>query len=184
MNETTAGSSIARTEGRQPAGTRNDPIEIDEVNAGIIEILQENGRASFRQIAGRLGVSEATIRARYARLLEADVLHVTAVTDPLRLGFDVMAIVGVRASGAAMPLAQELAAWPEVSYVVLTAGRFDLLIEVVCADRAAFLDLSNRVRLLPGAQSTESFMYLGLEKQKYNWGAKVVVPSSDAEGTG
>jgi Lrp/AsnC family transcriptional regulator for asnA, asnC and gidA len=162
-----------RAETRDARGPQAEDVEIDLLNAGIIEALQENGRESFRSIAERLGVSEATIRTRYARMRAAGVLHVTAITDPLGLGFDVMSMVGVRTDGDAGSVASEIAGWREISYVALTAGRFDLLVEVVCEDREAFLRITSRLRALAGVRETESFMYLRLEKQKYDWGTKV-----------
>jgi Lrp/AsnC family transcriptional regulator for asnA, asnC and gidA len=141
------------------------------VDKSIIEALQKNGRDSFRGIASRVGVSEATIRARYARLCEDNILQVTGVTNPLGLGFDAMAMVGIRAAGAPQPVADEIAKWDEAGYVVITAGQFDLLVELVCADRRHLLELTNRIRALDGVVSTESFLYLELWKQLYDWGA-------------
>jgi Lrp/AsnC family transcriptional regulator for asnA, asnC and gidA len=143
--------------------------KIDELDRRLIEALQENGRESFRSIAARLGVSEATIRARYARLTADDILQVVGVTNPLGLGFD-QAMVGIRTSGAPDAVAEELAGWAEADYVVVTAGRFDLLVEVVCSDRHELLALTNRMRALDGVVSTESFLYLDMVKQLYDWG--------------
>ena len=146
---------------------------VDELDRRIIEALQENGRDSFRRIAGMLGVSEATVRARYARLTSEGVLQVVAVTNPLGLGFDAQAMVGIRTAGAPEPVADEIARWEEAGYVVVTAGQFDILVELVCADRRQLLDLTNRVRALDGVVSTESFLYLELWKQLYDWGARL-----------
>jgi Lrp/AsnC family transcriptional regulator for asnA, asnC and gidA len=143
--------------------------KIDELDRRLIEALQENGRESFRSIAARLGVSEATIRARYARLTADDILQVVGVTNPLGLGFD-QAMVGIRTSGAPDAVAEELAGWAEADYVVVTAGQFDLLVEVVCSDRHELLALTNRMRALDGVVSTESFLYLDMVKQLYDWG--------------
>ena len=107
-----------------------------ESTARIIEALQRNGREPFRRIAAGLGVSEATVRARYARLVDDDILQVTGVTNPLGLGFDAQAMVGVRTSGAPEPVAEEIARWDEAGYVVVTAGQFDVLVELVCASTA------------------------------------------------
>jgi Lrp/AsnC family transcriptional regulator, regulator for asnA, asnC and gidA len=152
------------------------PIEsarsIDAIDEQIIHALQENGREAFRRIAGRVGVSEATVRARYARLMSGNVLRVTGVTNPLALGFDGMAMVGIKVSGAPEPVADEVAHWPETSYVVITAGQFDILVELVCADRTGFRALTNRIRALPEVASTESFVYLEMCKQLYTWGAR------------
>jgi Lrp/AsnC family transcriptional regulator for asnA, asnC and gidA len=145
---------------------------VDVIDKGIIEALQGNGREAFRRIAGTLGVSEATIRARYAKLVEDDILQVTGVTNPLGLGFDAQAMVGVRTAGAPDRIADEIAQWPEASYVVVIAGQFDVLVELICADRRRLLDVTNRIRGLADVITTESFLYLELVKQSYDWGAR------------
>ena len=144
--------------------------QIDELDRSIIVALQANGRESFRGIAAQLGVAEATVRARYARLVADDILQVVGVTNPLGIGFDGMAMVGVKTSGAPEPVADEIATWQEADYVVVTAGQFDLLVEVVCTDRRELLDLTNRMRALDGVLSTETFLYLQMCKQLYDWG--------------
>ena len=145
---------------------------LDRVDQSIIEALQKNGRESFRRIAATIGVSEATVRARYSRLCDENILQVTGVTNPLELGFEAQAMVGIRTGGAPEPVADAIARWDEVDYVVITAGQFDILVEVVCADRRELLDLTNRIRALEGVASTESFLYLELWKQLY-WGARL-----------
>jgi Lrp/AsnC family transcriptional regulator for asnA, asnC and gidA len=166
-----------RSRSQATTSTRRGPVSrapgLDHVDKGIIEALQRNGRESFRRIAASLGVSEATVRARYARLCEQSILQVTGVTNPLGLGFEAQAMVGVRTTGPPEGVADEIARWDEADYVVVTAGRFDLLVEVVCSDRRALLDVTNRIRQLPGVVSTESFLYLELWKQLYDWGVGV-----------
>ena len=154
-------------------GAVSVPRSLDAVDQQIIEALQRNGRESFRRIAAGAGVSEATIRARYARLCDDDILQVTGITNPLGLGFDAQAMVGIRTAGPPEPVANEIATWDEAGYVVVTAGQFDILVELVCADRRQLLDLTNRIRALEGVASTESFLYLELLKQIYDWGARV-----------
>ena len=151
-------------------GPVSRPASIDRLDRQIIEALQENGREPFRQIAGQLGVSEATIRNRYARLCRENVLQVTGVTNPLGLGFDAQAMIGVKTSGPVEAVADEVASWREASYVVVAAGQYDLLVELVCADRRHLLEIINRMRALETVVSTESFMYLELWKQLYDWG--------------
>jgi Lrp/AsnC family transcriptional regulator for asnA, asnC and gidA len=158
-----------RTEERR--GAVGPGRELDPVDREIIEALQKNGRESFRRIAAEVGVSEATVRARYGRLCDENILQVTGVTNPLGLGFDAMAMVGIRTAGAPEPVADEIAQWQEAGYVVVTAGQYDILVELVCADRRQLLDLTNRLRSLDGIVSTESFLYLALWKQLYDWGA-------------
>lgn len=154
-------------------GAISRPRRIDALDTQIIEALQENGRDSFRRIAAQVGVSEATVRARYARLCSDDILQVVGVTNPLGLGFEAMAMVGVKTTGSPEVVADEIAGWPEASYVLVTAGHFDLLVEVVCADRRELLDLTNRIRGLDGVVSTETFLYLQMCKQLYDWGTRV-----------
>jgi len=157
------------------ADPRRGPVaparRVDELDRRIIEALQENGRESFRRIASLLGVSEATVRARYARLTGEGILQVVAVTNPLGLGFD-QALIGVKTSGAPDAVADEIARWPEADYVVVTAGQFDLVVEVVTADRRELLDLTNRMRALDGVVTTETFFYLEMWKQLYDWGTR------------
>ena len=157
----------------EPRGPVSLPRSLDAVDQGIIEALQRNGRESFRRIAAHLGVSEATIRARYARLCDDNILQVTGITNPLGLGFEAQAMVGIRTNGPPEPVANEIATWHEADYVVITAGQFDILVELVCADRRQLLDLSNRIRAIESVASTESFLYLELWKQIYDWGARV-----------
>ncbi len=160
-------------EAAAPRGPVVRARRVDAVDKGIIEALQRNGREPFRRIAGALGVSEATVRARYARLCDDNILKVTGVTNPLGLGFDAQAMVGVRTAGPPDAVADEISRWPEAEYVVVTAGQFDVLVELVCSDRRALLDVTNRIRSLDDVVSTESFLYLELWKQLYEWGAHV-----------
>jgi Lrp/AsnC family transcriptional regulator, regulator for asnA, asnC and gidA len=153
-------------------GPISAPPRIDALDQGIIEALQANGRESFRAIAARLGVSEATIRARYSRLCNEDILQVVGVTNPLGLGFE-QALVGVKTKGAPEPVADEIASWIEADYVVVTAGQYDLVVEVVATDRRELLELTNRMRALDGVVSTETFLYLQMVKQLYDWGTRV-----------
>ena len=152
-------------------GPVSAPRRIDELDQGIIEALQANGRESFRAIAARLGVSEATVRARYARLCNDDIVQVVAVTNPLGLGFE-QALIGVNTTGSPQPVADEIATWEEADYVVVTAGQYDLVVEVVARDRRGLLDVTNRMRALDGVVSTETFLYLDLVKQLYDWGTR------------
>jgi Lrp/AsnC family transcriptional regulator for asnA, asnC and gidA len=160
-------SSVAERRGPVRGSRR-----IDALDQGIIEALQANGRESFRRIADRLGVSEATVRARYTRLSADDILQVVGVTNPLGLGFE-QALVGIKTAGSPQPVADEIASWIEADYVVVTAGQYDLVVEVVAADRRGLLEITNRMRALEGVVSTETFLYLDLVKQLYDWGTPV-----------
>ena len=172
----TAARLEAQADTRRGAVRR--PRAIDDLDRGIIEALQENGRESFRAIAAHLGVSEATVRARYARLAADEIIQVVAVTNPLGLGFD-QALVGIRTNGPPDAVADEIAGWDEADYVVATAGQFDLIVEVVCSDRRELLDVTNRMRALDGVVSTETFLYLQMFKQLYDWGTRA--PDEEAD---
>jgi Lrp/AsnC family transcriptional regulator, regulator for asnA, asnC and gidA len=148
--------------------------DVSALDKRIIEHLQADGRRPFTQIAAELGVSEAAVRARTNRLVERGVLQVVGVTDPLRLGFEQMAMIGVRCEAERlMEVADEIAAFPEVDYVVVTAGSYDLLVETVAEDNEALLRfLAERLRRVPGVRETETFVYLRMVKQTYQWGTR------------
>jgi Lrp/AsnC family transcriptional regulator for asnA, asnC and gidA len=167
-----AAAKIDVLAGASRRGPVERPRRFDDLDRKIVEALQRNGRESFRAIASELGVSEATVRARYGRLVEDGILQVVAVTNPLGLGFEGMALVGVKTSGSPDPVAEEISSWEEADYVVITAGQFDLIVEVVCADRRTLLDLTNRMRALDGVVTTETFLYLEMVKQLYDWGTR------------
>ncbi|MCX6501868.1 MAG: Lrp/AsnC family transcriptional regulator [Microbacterium sp.] len=144
---------------------------LDDTSKRIIEQLQANGRRSYAEIGKAVGLSEAAVRQRVQRLTESSVMQVVAVTDPLQLGFHRQAMVGIRVSGDVRTVATELERIEAVDYLVLTAGSFDILAEVVCASDADLLELLNtRIRTLPGVLSSETFVYLELRKQSYDWG--------------
>lgn len=149
------------------------PAPLDETSKRIIEQLQEDGRRPYATIGKAVGLSEAAVRQRVQRLLDAGVMQIVAVTDPLQVGFARQAMIGVRVEGDMTAVADRIAELSEVDYVVVTAGSFDLLVEVVCEDDDHLLDLlTHRIRTLPGVRSTETFVYLKLRKQLYNWGTR------------
>ena len=144
---------------------------LDEVSKSIIEQLQQDGRRSYASIGKAVGLSEAAVRQRVQRLTEAGIMQIVAVTDPLQLGFGRQAMVGVHVEGAIQPVADALSALEEVIYVVMTAGTYDVLCEVVAASDEELLSLvSDGIRSIGGVRSTETFMYLKLAKQTYSWG--------------
>ena len=149
------------------------PPLLDEVSKRIIDQLQEDGRRPYAAIGKAVGLSEAAVRQRVQRLLESGVVQIVAVTDPLQVGFSRQAMIGLRTEGDLTEVADKLASMPEVDYVVVTAGSFDVLVEVVCEDDDDLLNLiSTRIRTIPGVVSTETFVYLKLRKQLYNWGTR------------
>ena len=155
----------------RPSGPKT--VQLDEVSKAIIEQLQGDGRRSYAEIGKAVGLSEAAVRQRVQKLTDAGVMQVVAVTDPLQLGFYRQAMVGIRVSGDTTVVAQALSELAAVDYVVLTAGSFDILAEVVCETDDDLIELLNReIRAIDGVQSTETFVYLKLQKQFYNWGTR------------
>jgi len=163
-------TSTARSRG----STGRSTDEVSALDKRIIEHLQQDGRRPFTQIAADLGVSEAAVRARTNRLVERGILQVVGVTDPLKLGFQQQAMIGVRCeSNRLLEVADAVSGFPEVSYVVVTAGAFDLLVEVVCENNEALLQfLAERLRAVDGVRDTETFVYLRMVKQTYQWGTR------------
>ncbi len=147
--------------------------QLDDVSKAIIEELQQDGRRSYAAIGKVVGLSEAAVRQRVQRLIEGGVMQVVAVTDPLELGFARQAMVGIRVTGPLDPVADKIAELVEVDYVVVTAGSYDLLVEVVCESDDHLLEvISDRIRAIEGVAATETFMYLRLRKQTYSWGVR------------
>jgi Lrp/AsnC family transcriptional regulator for asnA, asnC and gidA len=148
-------------------------VALDEVSKAIIGQLQEDGRRPYATIGKAVGLSEAAVRQRVNRLQETGVIQIVAVTDPMQVGFSRSAMVGIEVDGDMESVADTIAALPEVDYLVITAGSFDILAEIVCEDDDALLHIINRrIRALPGVRRTETFMYLTLRKQIYTWGTR------------
>ena len=154
------------------AGRGGHPMLLDAVAKQIIEQLQQDGRRSYAAIGKAVGLSEAAVRQRVQRLTDSGAMQIVAVTDPMMLGFRRQTMIGVRCSGDLERVAAQLAGMPEIDYVVITAGSFDLLIEVVCEDDDQLLEILSRVRSVPTVTTTETFVYLKLAKQTYSWGTR------------
>ncbi|MEN9970432.1 MAG: hypothetical protein RLZZ229_640 [Actinomycetota bacterium] len=152
---------------------RTKASQLDDVSKAIVEQLQIDGRRSYAEIGKKVGLSEAAVRQRVQKLTDSGVMQVVAVTDPMQLGFYRQAMIGVRCGGDTREIADAMAAMPEVDYVVMTAGSFDILVEVVCENDDDLIALLNsKIRILPGVTSTETFVYLKVAKQVYNWGTR------------
>ncbi|HET7325706.1 MAG TPA: Lrp/AsnC family transcriptional regulator [Nocardioidaceae bacterium] len=155
-----------------PRGRGNRNL-LDDVSKGIIEQLQQDGRRPYAAIGKSVGLSEAAVRQRVQRLIEGGVMQVVAVTDPMQVGLFRQAMIGIRVEGDLEPVADQIAEMREADYVVITAGSFDLLVEVYVEDDDHLLELiSKRIRAIPQVRSTESFVYLKLRKQTYQWGTR------------
>ena len=144
---------------------------LDEVSKAIVSQLQQDGRRSYAAIGKVVGLSEAAVRQRVQRLTDSGVMQVVAVTNPLSLGLRRMAMIGVRSAGPTDDIAKTLQAMTDIDYLVVTAGSFDFMCEVVVEDDGMLLNLTNRIRSVPGVLSTETFIYLDLVKQTFAWGA-------------
>jgi len=156
-----------------PKGDGGPHAELDPTDKAIIRALQLDGRAPYSKLGPAVGLSQAAVRQRVQRLIESGVMQVVAVTDPATLGFAVQAMVAISVSGDVRTVAATIEELAEVEYVVITAGRFDLLVEVVCTDTHHLLDVVNdRIRAIPNVSGTEVFTYLSLVKQTYSWGVR------------
>jgi Lrp/AsnC family transcriptional regulator for asnA, asnC and gidA len=152
---------------------RRGDVALDETSKQIIGQLQQDGRRAYAAIGKEVGLSEAAVRQRVHRLLEQGTMQIVAVADPAELGFARQAMVGINADGDLRPIADHLADMDEVSYVVVTAGSFDVLAEVIAESDDQLLDLlSRRIRSIPGVRSTETFVYLQIRKETYSWGVR------------
>jgi Lrp/AsnC family transcriptional regulator for asnA, asnC and gidA len=143
--------------------------ETDEIDIQIIDALRKDGRVAFAQIAEQLNVSPGMIRLRYNRLLEEGYLKVVAITNPLRMGFKTMAMIGIRAEGSKLlEVAEKISRLDEVIYLVISSGRFDLFAEVVCRDHEDLLRfITERLSAVDGVRETESFLQLKIAKEIY-----------------
>jgi Lrp/AsnC family transcriptional regulator for asnA, asnC and gidA len=136
----------------------------------IIGQLQQDGRRPYKVIGKAVGVSEAGVRQRVQWLIDSGVMQIGAVTDPMTLGFHQQIMIGIKCAGYLEQVAGQLASMDEIDYVVITSGSFDLLVEVVCEDDDHLLGILSRIRGVTTVTSTETFVYLKLRKQTYNWG--------------
>jgi len=149
------------------------PVVLDDVDKRLIEALQRDGRLPYTQLAQEVGLSEAAVRQRVRRLVDTGVTQIVAVTDPMTLGFRRMAMVGIRVDGDTRETAEAVAALPQINYLVIVAGSYDLLVEVVCENDDDLLELLNgELRRIPGVRSTETFTYLRICKETYTWGTR------------
>ncbi len=148
-------------------------IVTDDTDKAIVEALQEDGRLPYTRLGQMVGLSEAAVRQRVQRLIDTGAVQIVAVTDPLTLGFHRMAMIGLKVDGDLREVAAKIGLIPEVSYVVVTSGSFDLLMEVVCEDDDHLLNLLNdKVRAISEIRNTETFTYLRLFKQTFAWGTR------------
>ncbi len=169
----TSGSTRPQGEASTDSGIRDASGRLDERSKRIIEQLQQDGRRSYAAVARAVGLSEAATRQRVQRLLDEGVIQIAAVTDAEAVGFRRQAMLGVRVEGDVRSVAAKLSALPEADYVVICAGQYDLLVELICEDDEHLLAvIDDSIRAIPGVRSTETFVYLRLEKETYQWGTR------------
>lgn len=145
---------------------------IDQLDREIIRHLQNDGRMPYSQLGQLIGLSDAATRQRVSRLTASGVIDIVAVTDPVKIGLGYQALLGVTVTIDARKLANELGAIEDAVYVVMTAGRYDLIIELVCLDSDTFVEHLNHIRTIDGIDRVETFPYLGITKQTYDWGVR------------
>ena len=141
----------------------------DNIDLKILEALRGDGRVAFSQIAEQLGVSPGMIRMRYNRMVEMGFLKVVAITNPLRMGYEAMAMIGIRIEGKRMlEVAEQVAGFDEVVYLVVTSGRYDIMVEVFCRDHADLLRfITEKLYSIDGVRESESFLQLKIVKEVY-----------------
>jgi Lrp/AsnC family transcriptional regulator, regulator for asnA, asnC and gidA len=157
------------------------PARLDDIDRRIIAALQVEGRRPFSRLARDLGVSESSVRYRVKRLEDSGVVQVVGIADPLRIGFDLMALVGLKVQPGRMhEVVERMKALPETSYVAVTAGAFDLIAEVICRETAHFTELLiDRIQGIDGVADTQSFLVLQIHKMAYGWGVhEVATPAT------
>jgi Lrp/AsnC family transcriptional regulator for asnA, asnC and gidA len=143
---------------------------LDDVSRSIVSELQADGRRAYAQIGRSVGLSEAAVRQRVQKLVDTQAMQIVAIADPAQLGFARQGMLGIKTDGDPLAAADAIAKIDEVIYLVVTAGSFDLLCEVVAVDDDHLLQIISTLRAVPGVRSTETFVYLDITKQTYNWG--------------
>lgn len=145
------------------------PNDMDEIDRKIIEALQIDGRTAFAQIAQQLNVSPGMIRIRYNRLVELGFIQIIAITNPLNVGYNAMALIGIRVEGSKLLQAADLlATMQEVVYLVITSGRYDIMIEVMCTDQEDLLHfIVEKLSKVDGVKDSETFRHLKIKKEIY-----------------
>ena len=156
-----------------PKSASTRTATLDASSKDIISLLQRDGRKSYAEVGKAVGLSEAAVRLRVSKLTDAGIMQIVAVTDPSQLGFHRQAMIGIRVNGDARRVADTLKAIDQVDYLVLTTGRFDILAEIVCVDDHELREiLHGSIRTIDGVIDTETFTYLSLEKEHYDWGTR------------
>ena len=145
-------------------------VDLDDIDKAIIRELQVDGRAAYSRLAPLVGLSEAAVRQRVNRLQDRGVIQIVAVTDPVALGYPIMAMLGISVARALDATAEKISQIDSVDYTVITTGRFDVLAEVVCRDADHLVDVTDRIRDVDAVAAVEVMTYLRMVQQNYDWG--------------
>jgi Lrp/AsnC family transcriptional regulator for asnA, asnC and gidA len=173
MPKRTTNQGTTKVSERAASEASSSQITLDDIDRRIISLLQVDGRRPYGAVAEDVGLSEAAVRRRIQRLRDANVMQIVAITDPLQLGYGREALVGIRVHGDVRLVADKIASINEANYVVLTAGSFDIIAELLAVDDDDLVHLLNdSVRSIPGVTEVETFLYLKLAKQTFSWGTK------------
>ncbi len=165
--------SRAQRRADDDAPVRDSKGALDQVSKQIIEQLQQDGRRSYAAIARAVGLSEAATRQRVQRLIDERIVQIAAITDPSAIGFHRMALLGIKVEGEIRPVAEKLSALQEAEYVVICGGQFDILVELLCENDEHLLHtIDDSIRTIPGVATTETFVYLKVAKETYEWGTR------------
>jgi Lrp/AsnC family transcriptional regulator for asnA, asnC and gidA len=166
-----------------PPNPSRTPVRLDDADRRIIAALQTDGRRPYSRIAEAIGVSESVVRYRVGRLEQAGILQVVGIADPLKIGFDLMAMIGIKVTpGHVAHVCEAVTAFPETSYVAAIAGAYDVLVEVVCRDTAHFTELlTQRLHAVEGVADADSFLILEIHKMAYGWGVGEVAVVTEAQ---
>jgi Lrp/AsnC family transcriptional regulator for asnA, asnC and gidA len=164
-----------------PPNPQGPTLRLDDTDRRIIAALQADGRRPYSRIGKSVGVSESVVRYRVGRLEQGGILQVVGIADPLKIGFDLMAMIGVKVHpGRLQDVCASITAFPETSYVAAVAGAYDVMVEVVCRDTAHFTELlTERMHGVAGVADTESFLILEIHKMAYGWGVGEVAIVTD-----
>ncbi|MFJ5708306.1 Lrp/AsnC family transcriptional regulator [Streptomyces sp. NPDC093105] len=143
---------------------------MDDIDQAILRELQVDGRIPYAELGPKVGLSPSAARLRLQRLIDSKAVQVVGVTDPMTMGRQTRALLGLRVDGAPRAVADELSRHHEVVYTVLTAGSFDLFAEVVCAHPRDLLDFVNDVvRAVEGVAAVESLPYFAIHTHRFLW---------------
>ncbi|MFW6075257.1 MAG: Lrp/AsnC family transcriptional regulator [Chloroflexota bacterium] len=158
-------------------------VEPDQLDRQIISMLQDDGRCSNREIARSLGVPEATVRYRVRRLTESGLLRITALVEPEKLGYNLTAVISLQVEAEKVPeITQTLSEFPEVMYLVITTGEYDIIFTATFLDREDLYSfLTNRLTNIPGVTRSNTAIGLKIVKRDFEWVSALTASLADPD---